>query len=125
VPPRVPEEVKALIASLLRQGLTAVEVMAALRSDGIVVSITPITKEAYKLGIKLKSGPRKGMSSAAGIGRPNLHGRPGKPHSQNREEVLRLAGAGKKPSEIAQATGLTRAGVYRLLADERNRKLND
>jgi len=125
MPPRVPEEVKAQIIALLKQGLTATEVMAALRGEDIAVSITPITREAYKLGIKLKSGPRSGMASAAGIGRPPLHGRPGTPHSKNRKKVLELYAEGKSVAEIAEETGLTRAGIYRLLADERNRKAQD
>ena len=66
---RITPETRRLIASLLKQGLTASEVVAALWGDGLTISITPVTQEAYKLGIKLRSGPRKGMP---GIGRPPL-----------------------------------------------------
>lgn len=115
---RITPETRRLIASLLKQGLTASEVVAALWGDGLTISITPVTQEAYKLGIKLRSGPRKGMPK---IGRPPLHGSPGTPYSKNRKVVMKLTAAGEKPKQIAKQLGMTAAGVYRLLADERKR----
>lgn len=115
---RITPETRRLIASLLKQGLTASEVVAALWGDGLTISITPVTQEAYKLGIKLRSGPRKGMLR---IGRPPLHGSPGTPYSKKRKAVMDLAAAGEKPRQIAKQLGMTPAGVYRLLSDESKR----
>ncbi len=121
MPRRTPPEIVALIERLLLKGKTVPEVQQAVQDRGYEISVGPIYRERYRLGLDPeKPGPAPGSANA---GRPKgrTDSAPRKRFSPYRARVVELRDRGMSygaiAAQIEQETGnlLTKQGVAKLL----------